>query len=547
MAGRALTMTSRGLERTEEGRRFLQIRTARFGLVVGGLTAVFLLFRVSSAAATGYLELLADPMVFDLAAGGASFLAIWLVLRRGSPSVGFIQTVETLGLLAATAFYVAMGGHMPLAFQPVVVVVLLLTLGIFGRAVWVPSTARRTFLVGGLVGVVLVVWSYYLFRGPVPSYLVAYEPSLADIEPEALAALTAASTAVWWLLTVGLTAAASATIYGLQREAQLARRLGQYTLVEPIGEGGMGSVYRARHALMRRPTAIKLLAPEKAGPVAMERFEREVQLTSRLSHPNTVTIYDYGHTPDGLFYYVMEYLDGPTLERVVEVDGPQSPARVVHILEQIAGALAEAHAAGLIHRDIKPNNVMLVQRGGVPDVVKVVDFGLVKDLDAASSTTVTQADVITGTPQYMAPEAIVDPAAVDARSDLYALGAVAYFLVTGAHVFEGHNIVEVCTHHLHSPPVPPSERLGASVPNALERLILDLLSKDPVARPQSADELLRRLEACAPDVGVWTHDDARRWWAELGDDVQRPTPGTGTGARRGTVTLDLGRRAGFWF
>jgi serine/threonine-protein kinase len=302
----------------------------------------------------------------------------------------------------------------------------------------------------------------------------------------------------------------------LRQEVREARRLGQYLLEELIGEGGMGRVYRASHAMLRRPTAIKLLAPDRAGAEALERFEREVQLTAQLTHPNTVTIYDYGRTADGVLYYAMELLDGATLEEVVEVDGPQPQARVVHILEQVAGALGEAHSIGLIHRDIKPANIVLCVQGGELDVAKVVDFGLVKEV-APSKPAVSQDGIISGTPLYMAPEILTDAHAASALSDLYALGAVGYYLLTGEHVFGGRTVIEVLGHHLHTEPVPPSERLGDPIDKDLERVILDCLAKDPDKRPHSAAELRQRLEACA-GVGRWMQRSAEKWWT-----VQRPT------------------------
>jgi serine/threonine-protein kinase len=288
-------------------------------------------------------------------------------------------------------------------------------------------------------------------------------------------------------------------------------RLGQYTLLEKIGEGGMGAVYRASHALLRRPTAVKLLPAAKAGAERIKRFEREVQVTSQLTHPNTVAIFDYGRTPDGVFYYAMEYLEGLTLEEVVSVDGPQHPGRVVQILRQVAASLAEAHGLSIVHRDIKPSNIILVpERGAEPDVVKVVDFGLVKDLDDDASA-ITIAGRIAGTPHYLSPEAISSPDRVGPHSDVYALGCVAYFLLTGHRVFEGRTAVEVCGHHLHSLPVLPSERLGRPVPELLSALIMSCLQKDPERRP-TAKGLIALIDA-GLDVPAWSSDMARTWWS----------------------------------
>jgi CHASE1-domain containing sensor protein len=275
----------------------------------------------------------------------------------------------------------------------------------------------------------------------------------------------------WGALGAGLllTAVLTTTLLGLgyirslRRQVSDARRLGQYDLERKLGQGGMGTVYRARHALLRRPTAIKLLPMEKVGAQAIARFEREVQHTSSLTHPNTVSIYDYGRTPDGVFYYAMEYLDGVDLQDLVDQTGPQDPRRVVHVLKQVAGALSEAHPQGLVHRDVKPANIVLCERGGVRDTVKVFDFGLVKDITSTDVSQSTAATII-GTPLYMAPEAVTAPEAVGPSADLYALGAVAYFLLTGVPPFHGQSVVEVCSQHVHQAPVPPSVKLGRSVP-----------------------------------------------------------------------------------
>jgi serine/threonine protein kinase len=284
---------------------------------------------------------------------------------------------------------------------------------------------------------------------------------------------------------------------------------GPYTLHEQIGAGGMGVVFRATHTRLGRQAAVKLLASEHETPENLARFEREAELTSRLSHPNTVAVYDFGRTASGVPFYAMEYLDGLDLETLVDRHGPQDPRRVAHLLAQLAGALAEAHGFGFIHRDVKPANVMLCERGGVQDVVKVLDFGLTKEL--AAPTAAEDGGRVVGTPLYLSPEAIVAPSQLDARSDLYALGAVGYFLLTGAPPFVGESVAEVCGHHLHSTPQPLSRRGAAPVPLELERLILSCLAKSPEARPASAAALQTALLGLA---STWTESDARRWWSE---------------------------------
>ena len=269
-----------------------------------------------------------------------------------------------------------------------------------------------------------------------------------------------------------------------------------------------------------------------------------MQLTAQLTHPNTVAVFDYGRTPDGVFYYAMEYLEGINLEALVREFGPQDPGRVVHILRQVGGALAEAHGLGLVHRDIKPANIILCERGGVPDVAKVVDFGLVKDLEGASGAALTRATDITGTPMYLAPEAITDPERVDGRTDLYALGAVGYYLLAGTHVFEGGTLVEVCSHHLRTLPVAPSVRLGRPLPPDLESVLLSCLEKDPARRPQTADAVSTHLAMC---VGVeeWGEGRAREWWVRHGERIRGLAWGSGrpTLTSGQTLSMELSARA----
>jgi hypothetical protein len=304
----------------------------------------------------------------------------------------------------------------------------------------------------------------------------------------------------------------SRRVYRLRHQVSEARKLGQYTLEEKIGEGAMGAVYRARHAMLRRPTAVKLLAPGDVTEETLGRFEREVQLTARLTHPNTVAVYDFGRSPEGVFYYAMEYLDGIDLEHLVADQGPLPAALVVHLLRQAGGSLAEAHGIGLIHRDIKPANLMVCARGGMPDMVKVLDFGLVKDVRQTDQPELSMVGQIVGTPHYISPEALRDPATIDARADLYALGAVGYYLLCGKTVFSGGSVPEIINHHLATRPEPPSQRLGRAVPAQLEAIVMRCLEKEPGDRFSGADELLQALDALG-DVERWTADAAASWWS----------------------------------
>jgi len=333
----------------------------------------------------------------------------------------------------------------------------------------------------------------------------------------------------------------------LQKATLAAKKLGQYALEQKLGAGGMGTVYKARHAMLRRPTAVKLLDVDKISDTAIARFEREVQLTSALSHPNTVAVFDFGRTPDGIFYYAMEYLDGINLDRLVKRFGPLPEARMVYILRQVCGALAEAHRAGLVHRDVKPANIFLTSRGGMHDFVKVLDFGLVKALDGQETANLTSANVMTGTPLYASPEAVSHPDQVNARTDVYSVGAVGYFLLTATPVFTGDSVVEICMKHVNAAPDPPSVRSGKPFSGDLEGLLLRCLAKSPSDRPGDAAELLRELEACAID-GTWTARDAAAWWAthgesaEVADRAIAVTMDQAPGQQRPAPTVNIGLR-----
>ena len=496
-----------------------QFRLARFGLVLA-------LMCIGFVAVTFLLSIWLRQLSFNrssvlLLVAGSAFAALWLLLRGAPKSPQFVRIVELSTLFIGTAAFSGMALAMNMLANPDMLVRTLLTYMLLVYAVYVPSTARHTLLVAGLMTVPLLSSIFVAFR--------AWDPALHD-PPAApwpkgqigdMAYPATLVTAFFWAIVVAMAASFSHTIYGLRKAVRDIRRLGQYTLEEKLGEGGMGVVYRASHAMLRRPTAIKLLLPERAGAEALARFEREVRRTAMLTHPNTVTVFDYGQTTDGVFYYAMELLEGASLEQIVDIDGPQPPERVVYLLDQVAASLAEAHDAGLIHRDIKPGNILVVDRGGISDLVKVVDFGLVKDVrsDAASEATITSTDSITGTPHYMAPETVTAPDTVDARTDIYALGAVGYWLLTGTHVFRGSTVMEVLAHHLHTAPEPPSIRMNAPVERDLEKVLLACLAKRPDDRPASAHALRDHLRACHA-AARWTNQRASQWWTAHRDQLR---------------------------
>jgi serine/threonine-protein kinase len=266
-------------------------------------------------------------------------------------------------------------------------------------------------------------------------------------------------------------------------------------LLEKIAAGAMGEVYRARHVGTGHVRALKLLAPG-AGDRERAQFDREARLGARLDHPNAAAVLDHGRAADGTRYLAMEFFRGKSLQELIEREGPQPPARVISILLQVAAALAAMHDQGLVHRDIKPSNI-LMRRDEGGDEVKLIDFGLAKQLDEPDLHPIGEPEPVVGTPLYISPEAISAPGAIDGRSDLYGLGAVAHYLLSGAPVFGGHSVVEVCGHHLHTPPEPLSRRVGWVIASDLEKVVLDCLAKDPAARPATARELARRLERCA--------------------------------------------------
>lgn len=347
-------------------------------------------------------------------------------------------------------------------------------------------------------------------------------------QSEAFALLSYPLTAFWirflsLAFALSVLAAAAFRIAALQKKLGVIQQLGQYSLIKKIGQGGMGQVYLAKHAMLRRPTAVKILKEDKPSASAVRRFEREVQAASQLNDPHTIEIYDYGRTTDGTFYYAMEYLSGISLAELVAVGGPQPPARVIKMLRQICSSLREAHAVGLIHRDIKPQNIMLCNRGGDPDFVKVLDFGLVKDLAGLTATdlsasTLSSAAIVAGTPLFMAPETIRMPLEVDRRADIYSLGVVGYYALTGKPIFECESQTDLLRHIIDVVPVSPSKQVETEIPVELEQLIMDCLAKDPSDRPESIESVLDSLNRI-PIVEPWTEVEARRWWSQFSERI----------------------------
>ena len=376
----------------------------------------------------------------------------------------------------------------------------------FTYALFIPNTLRRAAVVIAIIALaplgalVMMIWNE-----PCVAQLITAD----DITNVVLMFLVAAVASVFGVDTIGT----------LRREAFEARQIGQYHLKRRIGAGGMGEVHLAEHSLMKRPCVIKLIRPDKTDdPRVLKRFQREVRATAKLSHWNTVEIFDYGVSEDGVFYYVMEYLPGMSLAELIEQHGPTPPARAIHFLRQACDALSEAHGAGLIHRDIKPGNIFAARRGGVYDVAKLLDFGLVKpSADEQQSIQLTTEGSITGSPLYMSPEQAMADSTPDARSDIYSLGAVGYFLLAGRPPFEGTRPLKVIFAHAHEEVVRPSQHVP-TIPADLEAVIVRCLAKRPEERFPDTAALGAALAACR-DADGWSRQDARRWWQANREDV----------------------------
>jgi serine/threonine-protein kinase len=368
--------------------------------------------------------------------------------------------------------------------------------------VFIPNTWKRCALAAG-------------FTAVIPIVLTGISAAVRDrLNTEVFLALT--DMAILLAIGVAVAVFGSYRIHALQQQAQEARQLGQYRLKQRLGSGGMGEVYLAEHLLLRRPCAVKLIRPENSRDrKTMQRFEREVRAMATLTHWNTVEVFDYGHAEDGTFYYVMEYLPGRTLDDLVTEFGPLPPARAVHFLRQICRGLREAHGIGLLHRDIKPSNVLACERGGVYDVAKLLDFGLVQDTALApDANRLTQIGSIVGSPPFMSPEQ-ASGKAVDARSDIYSVGTLAFYLLSGQPPFPRDTPMQMLMAHAYDA-VPAMTSLHAGVPSDVEAVVLRCLEKDPSNRWADAGSLERALAACEC-ADAWTDEHAEAWWREQGD------------------------------
>jgi eukaryotic-like serine/threonine-protein kinase len=492
----------------EELRRLLRSRLILVHLLVLGYAA---LLGVMSLNTPGESQLSRDSLPVLLAVSSIPVVVGAVVLWQ-SPgiSMGSLRRWELFLFAtqaAASGVYrysslTSDAGESPIILTGFRGVVTLLNFSylILAYGVLIPNTRRRALaVVAGLAAVPFVT----LAAG------AATSPTLRGV---AFVGLTFQA-AAHLVFPAAIAVFAAARAFALQRRAYDAERraeqVGQYTLGRKLGEGGMGEVFLAEHRLLKRPCAVKFIRPELAAhPATAARFAREVQAVTGLTHVNTVRVYDYGRADDGSFYYVMEYLDGPTLDRLVADYGPLPPGRVVHLLRQLCGALAEAHAAGLVHRDLKPGNVIVARLGGVCDVAKLLDFGLVLDESAADGDDrLTRAGVVLGTPAYMAPEqAAGEP--VDARGDVYSLGAVAHYALLGRPPFGGKNARQVIAAH-RTEPVPPLD----GVPADLAAVVTRCLAKDPADRFPTVRDLDRALAACACAAN-WSVEQAATWWAD---------------------------------
>ena len=448
--------------------------------------------------------------------GAALFAAIGAYVRGQRAQGAWPKGADIALTVCTTVLLLGSAWPAPSDIRPDLIAVLALAQMLVARAALVPSTPQRALGLALGCSAPFVPFTY--------AYYAARLEAGADPGPGTYTLYSL----VFAASIVLVTSLVSRAVYRAREHgASQSRQLGQYVLLRKVGGGGMGVVYEAEHQSLRRPTAIKVLRPEKTAEHNLVRFEREARLTASLCHPNTVSVYDYGRTPGGTFYYAMEYIEGIDLDMLVRHDGPQHPGRVIQILSQICGSLAEAHAVGLIHQDVKPANVFLCERAGMVDVVKVLDFGLVRRFarsegegegEGRTSMVVPQQDFL-GTPHFVAPEALLGAGEVDGRTDLYSLGCVAHYLLTGVTPFVGNTVLEVLGQHLHATAKPFAARAAWPISPELERLVLGCLGKSRVQRPSDAATLYALLQQC-PEALDWDLEHGRRWWAERGRSLR---------------------------
>ncbi|HJZ88720.1 MAG TPA: serine/threonine-protein kinase [Polyangia bacterium] len=497
---------------TCNGSDFVRLRIALWAKITALLGGMFYVTGVGIARAFGLAPLWVLVTHRDRLshlAGIVVCVLVWLVCRYSRFTVAMLGVLDAIGLVctcAAWAGVVSLGNLW--SMQPAMLAV---TLTVLGRAVFVPSKPARTLrlsLLGFVPTLLVAIW--WARSLPIPAGFP---------RDSRFASVISIDQYLWALAAVALATIMSQVIYGLRRSVREANELGQYTLEEKLGSGGMGEVWRAHHRLLVRAAAVKLIRPEPllAGHVAPEvllrRFEREARATAGLRSPHTVQLFDFGQAEDGTLYYVMEMLVGLDLENLVSRFGPMPAERAIHILRQVCASLHEAHHNGLTHRDIKPANIFVSRVGTELDFAKVLDFGLVRlrhDRPGGDDVKLTAEGAASGTPAYMAPEIVLGQP-YDHRVDIYAVGCVAYWLLTGKLVFEGDGPIKVMLDHAQTTPPRPQTRTELPIPPELEQIVMDCLEKDRSRRPATAADLSMRLAACkTPEE--WTCQRAERWW-----------------------------------
>ena len=493
---------------TSNGLEFVQRRLALFARSITLINLGFLAAAVIVGLLVGGRVVFGRPQIAQLV-GFAVLVPVWLLGRRtvlSQATLGAVDAAALVGACTAWAFFI----EPPMA-ESIHGAVVSVSITVLVRAIMVPTQPGRTLRQSALA-VLPVTAMMWLSRD---AFVV---PDIAAAAGSAVTVTvffqTVLLTAVVWMATV-----TSATLYQLRRSVREANELGQYALEEKLGQGGMGEVWRGRHRLLIRPAAIKLIRPDlltgaqvDPGSV-LRRFEREARATAALRSPHTVELYDFGQAEDGTLFYVMELLSGIDLEHLVSRFGPVPAERAVHLLKQVCHALEEAHQNGLTHRDIKPANIVVSQTGSELDFVKVLDFGLVglRSGQSGDRGRLTAEPGVGVTPAYVAPEVARGDASYDHRVDIYAVGCVAYWLVTGKLVFESNTTMGLLFHHASTPAKRPTSRTELPIPPDFEDLVMECLEKEASRRPATAAELARRLSACT--VGdEWTRDRAEEWW-----------------------------------